>query len=354
MNFQEYLIKQAQNLIFIELQNDVEAELSDKKIIFPKGDYPIEPKSLINLSQNEQNALIAHVIDGMITLIGSDPNFKLNQSYLNILKTIPGIQNYIINKIEENKQENLKKAIIYTNTLITLNPKKEYKMNRIYLLMALSQNTNQSFIQDEILTRLKELTDQYMDYAAPNFFLAEYYLDKDYDIAKHHLRRCLNDPKFNQKAEEYLQRIEIIENYDKAVALLNSGSPAEALKILIPHIEQNPNNLDAKYYAAVAYRQLQNHHKALYYLQDLLENLETPEVLNEIGINLAFLGYFNDAIEYFQKAIKYKPTDSSIITNIGVCYLNLNDTQNAKKYFNLALQKNPNDEIAKQWLKNVE
>lgn len=353
MNYKEYFKKEAQNLIFIELERPLTISLNNTTITLPKGDYPIDSKSLINIAQKQNNLTAQNIIDGMIMILGCDPDFPHAEFYLATLKKIPNIESYIIHQIEENKKTSLKRAIIYINALIKLNPKKEFQMNRIYLLMDYYQKTNLNFLQDEILDSLKNLADQYIDYAAPNFYLGEYYLDKDYDMAKHYLRRSLNDQRFVKKAQEYLTKIEAIESYDKAVDLLKDGYPMEALKLLIPHIEQNPNNLDAKYFAAVAYRELQNYHKALYYLQELLQTLETVEVLNEIGLNLAFLGYFNDAIEYFQRALKHRPQDSSIITNIGVCYLNLNDPTNAQKYFQLALQKNPNDEIARQWLNNL-
>lgn len=354
MNYKEYFKKEAQNLIFIELERPLTISLNNTTITLPKGDYPIDSKSLINIAQKQNNLTAQNIIDGMIMILGCDSDFPHAEFYLATLKKIPNIESYIIHQIEENKKTSLKRAIIYINALIKLNPKKEFQMNRIYLLMDYYQKSNLSFLQDEILESLQNLLKDYPDYEPANFYIAEYYLDKDLDLAKYHLRKCLNHKVYKPKAEEYLQKIDAIENYDRAVELLKEGYPEESLKILIPYIESNPQNLDAIYYTSVAYREIGNHQKALLYLQDLFNILETPEVDNEIGLNLAFLGYFNEAIEYFQKALKFKPKDSSIMTNIGVCYLNLNNLENAKKFFKRALENNPKDEIALNWIKKIE
>lgn len=107
------------------------------------------------------------------------------------------------------------------------------------------------------------------------------------------------------------------------------------------------------YYIAICYRNLQLNEKALYYLNLLLDKPERPEVYVEIGLNLASLGYFEDALAYFKDALKLKPNDSTIICNIGVCYLYLNENQRAKESFELALKIDKDDEVAKKWLEKI-
>ncbi|SEF56220.1 Tetratricopeptide repeat-containing protein [Caloramator fervidus] len=353
MDYKEHFKKEVQNFIFVELEKPLVISLNNVVINLPKGDYPVDFKELINVAKENKDFTAQSIINGMIFVLGADSSFPYLENYINILKKIPNIESYIIFQIEENKNKDIKKAIIYTSALIKLNPKKEFQMNRIYLLMDYYQKTNLSFLEAEIIESLKNLLKQYPEYEPANFYIAEYYLDKDIDLAKYHLRYCLSSEKYRQKAEEYLKKIEAVENYDKAVSLLKEGYPKEALKILIPYIESNPQNLDAKYYIAVAYREIGNYQKALLYLNELLNILETPEVDNEIGLNLAFLGYFEKAIEYFKKALKFKPSEVSILSNIGVCYFNLNDFENAKKYFKLALDKKPDDEVCKEWIRRL-
>lgn len=72
-----------------------------------------------------------------------------------------------------------------------------------------------------------------------------------------------------------------------------------------------------------------------------------------MGLNLASLGYFNEALVYFKNALKIKPDDATIICNIGVCYLYLGDKNKAKENFELASRIDKQDEVAKKWLETL-
>lgn len=353
MDFKAYLKREIEKTMFIEINKDVQLNLKGNPIL-KRGEYPLLPGDIVNLAKMSQEAIPANaMINAMIFMISCDPDFKHNQDYTNFLKSIEGIESYIIMNIEKNKETNTKKAVIFSTALNILSPKKDYGLNRALLIMELYDKTNQEFLKDEVLSSLEKLIETYPGYAAPHYYLGEYYLDKDIDIAKYHLRRCLDDPSTRDSAAEILDRINNVEEYDRAVELIENGQGYDALKILLPMVEDNPEHLDAKFYAAVALRQTENFHKALIYLNELLEFAERAEVYAEIGINLAELNDFNTAIVYFKNALKIKPDDSGMICNIGVCYLNLNNYEEAKKAFELATRINPKDEIAFEWLEKL-
>ena len=56
---------------------------------------------------------------------------------------------------------------------------------------------------------------------------------------------------------------------------------------------------------------------------------------------------YEEAIKYFKKAFEAS-RDVEICTNIIMCYLNLNDLENAKLHLDIAKNLNPDDEIVKQ------
>ncbi|WDC84205.1 tetratricopeptide repeat protein [Caloramator sp. mosi_1] len=205
--------------------------------------------------------------------------------------------------------------------------------------------------KDEIEKSLKEVLNINENNAIANYNLALLYLDIDMDLAKYHFRKCIHNELTRERAQEMIEKIEAVENYDKAVELIKLENYQEALKILIHLYENNPDNLDVIYYIAVCYRNLGLNEKALMYLYELYSKLEVPEVNIEIGLNLASLGYYQEALRYFKDALKLKPNDSSIICNIGVCYLYLNETQKAKESFELALKIDKDDKIAKSGLR---
>ncbi|GFR36686.1 tetratricopeptide repeat protein [Thermobrachium celere] len=206
---------------------------------------------------------------------------------------------------------------------------------------------------DEIEKSLKDVLKVNPDNPTANFNLCLYYLNTDRDLSKYYLRKCLQSPITKKDAEDLLYKIESIESYDRAVDLIKQQQYKQALNILIPLIEQEPQNLNAIYYTAICYRNLNLYEKALYYLNMLKNKPERPEVLVEIGLNLASLMYFEDVLEYFKKALKLKPDDSTIISNIGVCYYYLGQANKAKEAFELSLRLNNSDEITKKLLEII-
>lgn len=354
MDYITYLKKEIEKTIFIQIKKDIILNMKGNPVL-SAGDYPILPKDVIHIAQNETDSIPAEaIIRGMIYLIACDKDFNLNNKYISFLKSFRGVESYIIMEIEKNKKDELKKSIIYASTLCEIRNTKENKMNRIYLLMEHFNRTGLNFLEEEILRSLEDLKLKNPEYGPLNYHFGEYYLNKDMDLAKHYLRISLDDPKTHEMANQILEKIRVTEEYDSAVEMVKAGQGDEALKILIPYCNICPDNLDAKYFTAVSYRQLGDNYNAMLYLKELTTIAERPEVYNEIGLNLAELGEFEASKEYFKKALKIKPDDSSIICNIGVCNLNLGEIDEARKAFGLAARINPNDEVAIKWLNELE
>lgn len=353
MDYKTYLKQELEKIVFIEIKRDIELKISNN-VILHKGDYPVFTKDLVNLTENAEGMIqLEPIIDGMVYTIACDESFKNNDLYINFLKSVKDIKSYMIMQVEQNKKSSIKKAIIYATALNDIYPSEEGGMNRIYLLMDLFNKNKLDFIEREIVDSLKNMIDLYKDAVLPNFHLGEYYLDKDRDLAKYHLQKCLMDRRTSESAAELIERISNIENYDNAVEMVKKGMGAEALRILMPLCEDNPNNLDARYYTAVALRQTENYYKALTYLEELLSIGELPEIFTEIALNLACLHEFESAISYFNKALDIKPMDVDNICNTGVCYLNLGEMQSAKDAFERVLKIKPDDKIAKMWLEKL-
>jgi tetratricopeptide (TPR) repeat protein len=353
LDFKQYLKQELEKIIFIEIKKDINLNVKGDPVLH-KGDYPILAKDFVNIAQNDNETVqLGPIVDGMIYITACDENFKYNNAYIDFLRLVEDIKNYIILNVENSKKENIKRAVIYATCLNAIYPTPENGINRVYLLMDLFNKTKLKFIEDETVESLKKLSEKYADFGLAYFHLGEYYLDKDKDIAKFYLSKCTNNSKLSEEANKMLDRIRNIENYDNAVDLVKAGQGAEALKTLVPLCEDNPDNLDAKYYMAVAYRQADNYYKALMYLEDLLISGELPEIYTEIALNLACLNDFESAVVYFEKALDIKPRDIEIISNIGVCYLNLGDVHCAIEAFQKVLKIQPEDKIASMWLEKL-
>ncbi len=352
LNYVDYIKKEVEKILFIEIERDINFKIKNN-FTLKKGEYPIYAEKLKEMAlSGTSNINLTYILEGIITILGVDENFKYKDLYLSTLKNIDGIESYIISQIEKNKQNNLKKSLIYANTLIKINNSETNQINRIYLLFDLQAKTGLDF-KDEIEKSLKDVLKTNIENPTANYNLALLYLNFDRDLAKYHLRKCLNYPITKKEAEELLYKIELVENFDRAVDLIKQQQYKEALNILIPLIEEEPQNLNAIYYTALCYRNLNLNEKALYYLYMLKDQPERPEVLIEIGLNLASLSYFEDALEYFKDALKLKPNDQTIISNIGVCYYYLGQVDKAKEAFELSLKLNKDDEVTKKWLELI-
>ena len=150
---------------------------------------------------------------------------------------------------------------------------------------------------------------------------------------------------------ELKNSLETITNFQKAKELVPTN-PKDALKILIPLIDQLGDRPDIYYNCAVAYRVLQNYEKAIYYLNEAVAlDKDLIEVINEFGINYACLENYKMAIQYFRKA--FEVTKSiEICTNLIMCYINAKDYEQARAHLDIAKKIDSKDEIVIQ-LENI-
>lgn len=355
MDYNTYLKKEIEKALFIEIGRDIPMALRGKEIILKKGNYPILPKDVVNIAEDNKDGGIdlKVIIDGMVYILGCDKDFKYTYLYKEFFINNKQVLSYLINKIEENKNTDMKKALVYLNAFSEVDKNKETLYNRIIHLMNMFEKLEYEFLEDEIIKGLEEITLKYPDFSRPFYHLGEYYINKDRDKAKIHLRKCLEFEDTKLDANDLLERIKSIEEYDMAIDKVREGKGEEVLKTLYVINENQPDNLDAKYYLAVALRQSDQSQKALMVLKDLSENIERQEVYAEIALNLAALSEFSSAITYFRKALEIKPDEIGIICNIGVCHLSLGEVEEAKKAFSLAHRINPKDEISAQWIEKI-
>lgn len=350
MDFDRFLKLEIEKAVCIEFNKDITFN-SDKGLTLPAGFYPILPRDMVDIAkEGTGNIPLQAIVDGMLYMIACDRKFKYNQSYIDSLKKIENINNYIIMKIENNRKDCQKAAIIYATALSVIYPSRVNDLNRIYELVAYSKVHPSQFIDDEIRYSLEKAVQDYPDYTPTCLHLAEYYINSDRDKAKMLLNRALTNPESSARASELLERIKKVEDYDKAVDMVKQGHGPEALETLQEVLKNNKDNPDVRYYTSVALRQSGDYEGALELLEELVKNCALPEVLSEAGLNYAYIGDFEKAVKSFEQALEMKPKDPEILCNIGVCRLNLGQIEEAKEAINKAHVLNPKDEIINKWL----
>jgi Bardet-Biedl syndrome 4 protein len=107
------------------------------------------------------------------------------------------------------------------------------------------------------------------------------------------------------------------------------------------------------YVQALIYREKGCINEALEYFQICFR--ENPSVINmkQVAKSLVLLGRYRLAIDAYKDALIRTSNDWEILHNLGLCYLNLNELSEAKKYFLQALQISEIQEASYLSLANV-
>lgn len=352
MDYEIYLKKELDKTVFIEIKEDLIVNMQNG-LKLSKGYYPVMPEDIVELSKKgAENLNFNMLIKGMIYVIACDKRFKDRDAYIDLLKNIEGIENFIVMNIEKYKESDLKKALIYNEALFQINHKKEAGLNRVNLIIKISEGNN-NFLEKEIVKSLEDLLEIDDTFAPVHYYLGEYYTGKDNNIALYHLRRAEADESLKEEAGKTLRKLEEVMKYDQMVELVKEGKGYEALGFLIKYSLQHEDDLDAKYYTAMALRQTGRYEQAIVLLEELIDEAERAEVYSEIGLCYALLKNFEQAIIYLKKGLKITPDDAGIISNLCACKYYNGDIEEALEIASLGKRLRPDDEIIGQWFDRI-
>ncbi len=311
---------------------------------------PISAKSLIEKIQkgNEVDEIsIGYFVEGMFTVLGLDKDFKFNRYYIELLKNLDKSVEYVKGLIAKQvRTKKYEEAYILLKGLSLV--KNSEEVNEKLLMLANELRKNNKDYDKELLDII-EMSKEIQNNKMSHIYYAEYLKEKgDSEKALFHINEFIR--KGGTETTEITDVKESLKRgveFSKAKELVYDN-PEEALKILVPFLKEMGNEASIYYYIAIAYRNLENFDKAIFYLNDgiAIDN-SFPEMFNEMGINLASIGNYKDAIEYLRKA--FEATKSiEICTNLIMCYLNIQDEEQAKYHFELAKKIDENDDVLKE------
>lgn len=347
MNLKEKLSE----LIFLEVKTKELEKLLNVNIDWNEAALfmPISASYLsknINDNNKIDNIPVSEFIFGMTLTIGCDKEFRFNNIYKNLIREIPDAVSYIKSVVANLvKDEKLVSAYALLKGLIEIEVSEDNYEKALIVIEALRQKNKE--YKDEELIVIEDMKDKIQS-PLPYFYESLIYKDDErYDMAMISL-----DTYFEKGGKRDAQILEFEEwlrkssNYEKAKEVLYED-PAKALELFLPLLEENSDNPLIYYHIAVAYRLIDNYEKAIYYLNESV-NLDDNilEVVNELGLNYASLGDYESALTYFKKAFEVTG-NIEFCTNIIMCYLNLNNMKEAKKYFEKGEQIDKEDEILK-------
>lgn len=128
-------------------------------------------------------------------------------------------------------------------------------------------------------------------------------------------------------------------------AAMTAGNFPKAIELFTKLIEKQPNNTEAHFGLALGYQDSGKPQEAIQYYQKTLQLDPTNlNAQNNIGmIYLLQLEEYEEAIDIFTVVAEKKPTGEKqkALGNIAECYLELNDKENTKVYYEKALADDP-------------
>lgn len=358
----EYFIRKTENISFIEIKPDSFVYINNYKI-GPEVPLPMiidELISEIKKGTAKNEVKFSSMINGMIYLIGADPDFKFYEQYKEILYNYDKkIEEYILyiglKKINENSFED---GLVWLRALYNLNSKN--LIGKYNYALALEEKARRLFSFNDkkmggiFLISSTNIFEEIVN-DNPSYDLAYYKLGYHYKNSQQYIKSSLMWKKYLQlgKNDELLD--EIRENleamqddiiYEEGYSKILSGDPRAGLEKLLSLKKRYVDWWNLFFMIGLGYRQIGMYEEAIAEFETVLDFApDQVDVLNELGLCLAFLGNHDEAIAKFTKAIELRPKDYEIRCNRGMIYLQINDIENAEKDINTAYEMCDTDEI---------
>ena len=351
MEFDVLCKEKLSKLLFLEIDGDKFIKMlgGDSKALNINELYiPINPKYI---SKDVESGIsldklpINYLVEGMFFALGADENLKFNNAYKKVIPLI-------------------KDAILCIKSIISDKIKEESLIDALILLKGVSEVVKEEEIYSKLLLLCESIREKNKNYnelqlnlcekykiALPKSVMPYLYEALAYNDLGNYDKAYLEINEYLSKGGEKTDEIRVLYDEIKDSLDYEKGKdelleePEVALKRLLPLSDKFPENAIIKYYIATAYRRLENFEKAIYYLNEsiALDN-NMVEPINELGINYAYLGDYENALICFRKTFE-ATRDIEICTNIIMCYLNLNNLEEAKKHLTIAKAINKDDEV---------
>lgn len=359
LEYINHLKSQLSKLIFLEINKEVLQDNFTIPELGKEGEelfLPLSPEYIAeNINEDlTRNLPFGEFVKGMYYVSGADPEFQMVTLYRGILHALNResvIKGLVAKLLKEGRTE---EALIYLLGMYTIHQEEEVLRNLLVLLEDLS--VKQTMYQQALL--------KYADIAIERSLL-EGYLFKgsalrfagNFSQALFFIREYVRLG--GEETKEISEEMEFLDRKARITegeAILYEN-PQKFLELVLPLLNLEEDNPRLLLMIAIAYRILENHDKAIYYLNDALAVDQTyVDVLNELGINYAAIGNYEEAIRYFHKLFSEVRT-IEILTNLIMCYINMGDLEQAKRHIEIGNLIDSEDEILleiKAYMKKLE
>lgn len=199
---------------------------------------------------------------------------------------------------------------------------------------------------------------------------AEVYLNAGYfalktqsfDTAVRHLSHYLQLEPESERSEEISRLIAEIEKHNlvdnlfkEAYDFIRLGKEDEGIERIREFLAGHPDVWNAWFILGWGLRRLERYEDAAAAFEKALElGPRKPDTLNELAICRMETGAFADSEKLLVDALRQEPDNVKFVSNLGILALKREDHEEARAYFLAALEIEPNDVLALQYLQKLE
>ena len=363
----DYFLKKTDKVTFVQLRKGTTINVGNY-IIKDHIPLPIETNILIEEIKDgniEEELKVSHLIDGVIYILGIDKDFKYKDEYKKILYNYNlKIEDYILFKaFKFIKGGNLEDSSIYFRALTGLNPENiDGLFNYALSLENMAKdfiNSNQKEKGEGFLIESTNLLETILDiddeYALAYYKLGYHYkYYEQFQKAKLIWEKYMKLDKDHERLQEIREELELIEDdakFEEGVNYLTNGQYEKAIDKLMPLSYKYEEWWNIFYLIGLAYKGIGEYEEAINFFYKALDlGGVDVNIYNELGICLFGLGNIMEAINIFNQGIEQNDTDYRIVFNRGLAYLRLGIIDKAMEDVEMAYNLNPNDRNVKSQL----
>jgi tetratricopeptide (TPR) repeat protein len=357
----EYFKKESGRVTFMELREDTTINIKGYPV---NKNIPLPIITDVLLGEIKEGNLeeeikLEYIVNGIIYLVGIDPEFKYIEDYKNILMAYnEEFEEYIffqgIKRME--KKDYIGGAICF-RALKLINSE---NMNGIFnYAFALEEIAKECFSKEQEEEGLKFLNESTYELESildidDKYPLAYYKLGYHYKFNEQYLKAKLIWTKYltldrdEIRLQEIRGEIEFIENdvaLESGISYLSREHFDKALDIFLKLLPKFEKWWELKYLIGICHKGMGDFERAIDYFYESLDLYkEDLDLYNELGICLFTIGDFDNAINVFTEGIEHIQSDYKLIFNRGLCYLQLGKLEEAYGDISEAVKLNPSDE----------
>ena len=347
-------------ITFLELRKESSVDISGYLL---KGGLPL-PVITDNLikdihySDLSEEINLGQVIDGIIFLLGIDPQFPHMDDYKDILfaydqKIMDLIFYRGLKALEAGEYEN---SGVFFRAIMELDPNNlNAKLNYALALESIGKNLIEMGKEDEgeeFLIKSTNEMEEILD-IDESYSLAYYKLGYHYRYFEQYLKANITWNKFlildkeEDRLQEIREQINLIEDDVKmevGLSYLNYNYFGKALDSFLKLLPKHNDNWNVNYLIGLSYKGMEEYDSALDYFSVAADlNNKEPDIYNEMGITYFMQGKILEAIKVFDDGIKEVDEDYKLYFNRGLGYVQLGEYNLALRDIDKANELNPDD-----------